>query len=409
MAAGLVSIFIIMELPYLRHLPGFHYGMIARILALIAAVVGFSKVSRSYNPNKDEPFVFGCGLIIFLHILTNNYVQHADFVSIAAWDIAATFAIYSLVPIGLHYQVALAFILSLGSQYLWFTIAGPEISIIEILATPLAYIAANCFGINLSLNLNRIQRQEFEHLENEKKLRVDLEQTMNARDQLFSVLAHDLRGPIGALSEIGKLLDSTNPIDIKQREKLINLLCVGSKTSYDLLDNLLNWALSETGKLEPQIKQVDLQNSIESNIDLLAASANNKNIQLATDSSQRLSIQADPKMLDTILRNLIANAIKFTCKGGRIIILQSLAPDQTVNITIEDNGIGIEPNRLDHLFNLGFDDTSRGTEGEHGSNLGLRIVSDFTAKQGGSISVTSKKGEGTKITLSFPLSVPQAN
>lgn len=404
MSTIIIAIFTILDAPNPQDTPGFEIAFGARILGVVASIAGLLKIRRAYDSQKDESFIFVCGLLIVSHLVISNSIYREGLISIAAWDIAAIFAIYALAPIRFHYQAALALTLTLGSLILWIFVAVPQLNFVASISTPIAYIAANCFGITLSLNLNRIQRQEFQHLEAEKQLRADLEKTMATRDQLFSVIAHDLRGPIGALSEIGKLLDSINPIEIRKREELTNLLCVGSRTSFELLDNLLNWALSETGGIEPKIQRLDLQNAIESNIDLLAGSASNKNIRLTTDSSQGLAIQADPKMLNTILRNLIANAIKFTRKGGEIKILQRLGEDNTVKITIEDNGIGIAPNRLGQLFNLGFDDTEDGTAGEQGSNLGLRVVSDFTKKQNGRIEVASKPNQGTKITLTFPLS-----
>ncbi len=403
MAAALLSVFIILEIPNLPHIGAFQFAMLTRAAALLTSIVGIFKLRRTYRHSKDEPFVFISGLIIFAHILVNNYVQDNDFVSIAAWDIAAIFTIYSLVPISLYYQIALALILTLGSQALWITVAVPQLGPVEAISTPLAYIAANCFGITLALSLNRIQRQEFEHLQNEKTLRADLESTMNTRDQLFSVLAHDLRGPIGALGDIGKLLNSTNPIEFRQREKLVNLICVGSQTSYELLDNLLNWALSETGSLEPELKPIKLQESVSANIDLLVASANNKKISLTNQSQEDLTLLADRKLLDTILRNLIANAIKFTPEGGAITIAQKTDEDGTAKITVADTGIGIPQERLERIFGLGFDDTSCGTNGERGSNLGLRICYNFTQKLNGKIEVASKPDQGTQFTLSLPL------
>ncbi len=403
MAAALISIFIILEAPHLSHLEGFQFSMLARVVALLTSIIGIFKLRRTYRHSKDEPFVFISGLIVFAHILVNNYVQDNDFISIAAWDIAAIFTIYSLVPIGLYYQIALALMLTLGSQVLWITVAVPQMNLVEAITTPLAYITANCFGITLSLSLNRIQRHEFEHLQNEKTLRADLESTMNTRDQLFSVLAHDLRGPIGALSDIGKLLNSTHPIEFRQREKLVNMICVGSQASYELLDNLLNWALSETESLEPELKPIKLQESINANIDLLVTSANNKKISLASQSEEDLTILADRKLLDTILRNLIANAIKFTPEGGSITVTHKTGEDGTAKIAVADTGIGIPEERLERIFGLGFDDTSFGTNGEHGSNLGLRICYNFTQKLNAKIEVASKPGEGTQFTLSVPL------
>lgn len=409
-ASVIISIFILLEFDLLATLPGYHWGMTARFFALGTSLFGFFRLRRGFDHKTDEPFVFLAGLIVILHIVVNNYIQRDAISTAAAWDIAVIFATYSLVPISFHYRLILALTLTFGSQAIWVAALAGQINTLDILTTPVAYLAANYFGIRLSLDLNRTQRHEFQLLVGEQdsrnkleRTKVVLENTLKTKDQLFSIVAHDLRGPLGSLSEIGKVLSSDTPLPDAKRERLLNLLYTGTESSHELLENLLNWSLSETGSLVPKIQELDLNQAITSSLELLEASAANKQITLSYRPEESLDVMADPKMLDTILRNLLANSIKFTREGGNVTITQNRLPSDHARITISDDGVGISPERLHRIFELGFEDTKQGTIGENGTNLGLKICHDFTLQQGGKIDVQSEAQRGTRISLTFPL------
>lgn len=380
-----------------------------RLFGIFAGLFGLWRIRNGYHFAKDEKPVFVSILAIVLHLVAEN-VRDPDFMHVVPWDIVAIFAIYSVVALRTLYQIFLAAFLSLGSLTLWLAQAAPELPLDAAIAPPLAYIAANCFGLALSLNTNKNLRQEFLARQQEKSLAKNLEkttrqlrETMSTRDQLFSVIAHDLRGPIGALGSIGEYLLTDESKNEAGRNKLINLLCKAATSSHDLLENLLSWALSETGDLRPDLQPVDLANVVESNVRLLEVTAAKKQIELQNACRSDTRVIADPKMLNTVVRNLISNALKFTHPGGRVQITQQTGPNQLATLQISDNGTGIDPERLPNIFQLDFKSTTEGTHGEAGSNLGLRLCSQFIQKQGGRIWADSQPGKGSRFSFSLPI------
>ncbi|MDQ8204758.1 HAMP domain-containing sensor histidine kinase [Pelagicoccus sp. SDUM812003] len=410
LAGALMCVFLPLDYLYMRAQEGLVPVLAARVMGIAAIVVCIALVRRSKDGRSLDRSVFACELLVIAHIALINEFQHADPISIAAWDIVVIFALYILIPVRFGYQVACAWALTAGSFYTWIAHTAPSLEWVESLATPLAYLGANLFGALFSLNLNRVLRHEFQLLKTERALKSDLQQTnaslqesIGTRNRLFSVLAHDLRSTIGALGSIGRLLNSKTPRSEEERQNLLDLLCVGSKSSYDVLDNLLQWALSETGSIAPNLQPVPLEQAIQNSIDFLSVSASQKNIELRDESFQSLAAQADPQMLDTILRNLISNAIKFTHRGGSVSITQQQHDAQTATIIVEDNGVGIASKQLENLFQLDYGQVSVGTAGEKGSSLGLRICAEFAAKQGGRLWAESEAGRGSRFYLSLPL------
>ncbi len=231
-----------------------------------------------------------------------------------------------------------------------------------------------------------------------------LESTARSRNQIFRILAHDLRGAIGGLETIGRLLSDEDEQSEEERQDLIDLLCDGSKSSFNLLEDLLQWALTENGDAETESKDTQLSTVVSSSFEFLAVVARNKNIELRSDIEDNVVVSADPKMLDTIVRNLVSNAIKFTPVSGSVFVASKEREDGFVEVSVRDTGVGIDEGRLSRLFNLPRGESSLGTAGERGTNLGLRICSDFVARHGGSISVASEVGVGSCFSFTLPMS-----
>ncbi|MCR4031364.1 MULTISPECIES: sensor histidine kinase [Flavobacterium] len=223
------------------------------------------------------------------------------------------------------------------------------------------------------------------------------------RNQFFSIISHDLRGPIGSsvsLSEI--LLENMEQYDREEIKEISETLHDSNKNIYKLLENLLEWSQVQTGMITFSPKKVLLNTLIKENIELTKNAALNKNINLVLESTDLIEAEVDQNMIGTILRNLLGNAIKFTDKNGEIKI-KLLKINQEAKISITDNGIGVPDYIKENLFRINTKVTQKGTENETGSGLGLLLCSEFIKLHNGEIWVESEPGEGSAFKFTLPL------
>ncbi|WP_339904751.1 PAS domain-containing sensor histidine kinase [uncultured Cyclobacterium sp.] len=236
-------------------------------------------------------------------------------------------------------------------------------------------------------------------VENEKKYR-----KLNAtKDKLLSIIAHDLRSPFNNIIGLSSLLQKkSDSFEDKQSEKYIDIINATARETLVLLDNLLNWAKSQTGELNIKSEKVTLSSTIEQVILLENKLAASKEIKLNFKCKHDSEIYTDQNILKIILRNLISNAIKFTNTGGKI----NLVADQKGNfakVSIEDNGVGMCQKTIDNLFDVYTTKTLLGTANEVGTGLGLSLSYEFVNKLGGEIKVSSEVGKGSIFTVLLPL------
>lgn len=227
------------------------------------------------------------------------------------------------------------------------------------------------------------------------------------KDKLFSIIGHDLRSSIGSFGPILELLTDEKNLDETEKSVLLNALIQGSKTSYNLLENLLSWASGQSGRINLEPVHFNIHEIIESNMDLLSSSALQKSITLAVNSHKIVSVFADRNSIDLVVRNLLSNAIKFTNEKGSITI-NVLAKGKFIEIEIADSGVGIKKEVAGNLFNSNSFYTTLGTNFEKGSGLGLVLCKDFVQKNGGDIRVESTVGVGSKFIFSIPASEPES-
>jgi two-component system sensor histidine kinase/response regulator len=198
---------------------------------------------------------------------------------------------------------------------------------------------------------------------------------------VVSTMSADLVGP-----ELYELLDKAN------RE---------SEEVHDLLDNLLKWTKSQTGRLTVVLQDLDLNDIIPGVVDIFEMIAQTKNIKLEyTGTTQPLVVRADNDMLKTVVRNFMSNAVKFSPEGSTIEITMHPEGD-FAKVSVRDHGVGIAPERIDSIFHKG--ETTYGTGGEEGSGLGLQLCADFARKNGGDVMVESALGEGSTFSVLVPL------
>jgi signal transduction histidine kinase len=197
------------------------------------------------------------------------------------------------------------------------------------------------------------------------------------------------------------LIHDYNDLTDKERLDFISNIDKSSRQTYRLVENLLFWAQSQTGKLDFYPKVLKLDNIIKQTVSLLQPMADNKCIKLCINSSGEINCYCDEEMIKTVLRNLIINGIKFTNSGGEINITLKDS-DRHAEISVEDNGIGIDNDRLSKLFSIENPESSLGTAGERGTGLGLVLCKEFVEKHGGIIRVESILQKGSKFIFTIP-------
>lgn len=235
-----------------------------------------------------------------------------------------------------------------------------------------------------------------------EKLNKKLNVASAEKDKFFSIIAHELRNPLWWFRNITDLLSKN--YDSMSREKIKNAiksLDESAKNSFHLIDNLLQWSRSQLDRVKFNPLKLDLQLVVEENIDFVKSIAAYRNIELISQIEENTFIKADKDLLNTVLRNLISNSLKYTSENGEIII-SSIVDEEYVEISVKDSGIGISPKNLKKLFREDLQFTTLGISQEKGSGIGLILCKEFVAKNGGKIWVESKEGEGTNFKFTIP-------
>ncbi|XDD48601.1 ATP-binding protein (plasmid) [Leptospira sp. WS39.C2] len=223
------------------------------------------------------------------------------------------------------------------------------------------------------------------------------------KDKFFSIIAHDLKGPIGGMNTfIGMILEDLENRPIKRTKNDLNILYQSSGEVYALLENLLTWARSQTEEISFMPETISVYGMVETVISYVTFMIQNKEIQIQNSVDREVTAFADEKMLETILRNLISNAIKYSHIGGKVII-KSESNVNLVTISVEDFGTGISEEIRNNLFRIDSKQKSMpGTLGERGTALGLILCKEFIEKNGGNINVKSEVGVGSKFYFTLP-------
>jgi PAS domain S-box-containing protein len=234
-----------------------------------------------------------------------------------------------------------------------------------------------------------------------RAINTELERLNLTKDKFFSIIAHDLRNPFNAILGLSELLRKDfYEMDNEQKLELLEMINISCETAYDLLENLLQWARAQTNKINFVPEAFNIVETIESAIKLHSLSAEKKRIELRQRIPDSLMVHADRNMINTVVRNLISNAIKFSTNGTEVLIT-SAVQDGMVEISIQDQGIGIAKENLGKLFRIDSYHSTTGTSGETGTGLGLLICKEFVEKNKGKIRAESKPGSGTRVSFTL--------
>lgn len=232
----------------------------------------------------------------------------------------------------------------------------------------------------------------------------ELQRTIAGRDKLYSVIAHDLRSPMGSIKMVLNMLILNLPAE-KIGIEMYELLTMANQTTEDvfsLLDNLLKWTKSQIGKLNVVYQDVDLVEVTDSVIEIFSMVASLKKIRIREMKPEKMMVNADIDMLKTVVRNLLSNAIKFSKENSEVLVKMEEVDGMAV-VSVQDYGCGISEEGQKKLLHTDTHFSTFGTNNEEGSGLGLLLCKDFVVKNGGKLWFTSREGEGSIFSFSIPV------
>ena len=232
----------------------------------------------------------------------------------------------------------------------------------------------------------------------------ELQRTIAGRDKLYSVIAHDLRSPMGSIKMVLNMLILNLPSE-KIGAEMYELLTMANQTTEDvfsLLDNLLKWTKSQIGKLNVVYQDVDLVEVTDGVIEIFSMVASLKKIRIRELKPEKMMVNADIDMLKTVVRNLLSNAIKFSKENSEVLVKMEEVDGMAV-VSVQDYGCGISEEGQKKLLHTDTHFSTFGTNNEEGSGLGLLLCKDFVVKNGGKLWFTSKEGEGSIFSFSIPV------
>jgi len=249
----------------------------------------------------------------------------------------------------------------------------------------------------------QLENEKSHTLELLRKNEENLEKINAEKDKFFSIIAHDLRSPFSGFLGLTQIMAEDlqsltmaeiQDISLSMKNSAVNL--------FRLLENLLEWARMRQGLIPFNPQMISLLPLIDESVSMIYESARGKQIEIIYDIPTCSLVFADRNILQTVIRNLVSNAVKFTPKGGRINILTKITGDQGVEISIKDSGIGMNSTMVDNLFRLDIQTNRLGTEGEPSTGLGLMLCKEFVEKHAGRIWVKSQEGKGSVFYFTLP-------
>ncbi len=415
MLARVIGIIFLMMLSFREGLPK-PIGIIANttivLFIVFYEIYCISIIERKFDSKHFKKFLLiPLFLSVFLSFFSTSSVSNRmTAVSLSAAIIYA-FIAYTLFTekgktkiqkVSAYLITLISLVLLMRSLGAFLDVGAAMTSTKYMLVIPLGFFLILNFIIPLLL-LFILKEVDNKIIENDN---IKLRDLNKSKDKFFSIIAHDLRGPFGGLQQIGELLWlNKNKISEEKREKLTKALYQNSKDTFALLDNLLKWASANAGLISYAPSKINLHKIVQNNISLFNAQIRLKNLKLACNFESDLFVYADFDMTDTVIRNLISNAIKFTPNGGEIeIVLDNI--DKTNNsctIAIMDNGIGINKDAQLKVFEIDATVSTLGTNNENGTGLGLKLCKEFLTINKGTIWIESNENKGTSVFISLPI------
>ncbi len=253
-------------------------------------------------------------------------------------------------------------------------------------------------NVQLSLKNKEIDNQK----NNVQKLNAELKEANSTKDKFFSIVAHDLKNPFNSLIVLtGLLIEEYELFTEQERKEFLQQIKESAENTFSLLQNLLDWSRSQTGKQEINKEVLDMESIASKTIKLLKTNAENKKIKVSYNIPKGTTAYGDKNMISTVLLNLVSNAIKFTSENGEVTV-SVVSENGKVEVLVSDTGVGIPGEHLDKLFIIDHKIQTKGTSNEKGTGLGLILCKEFVEKNGGKIWVHSEVGKGSRFHFTLP-------
>jgi signal transduction histidine kinase len=224
-----------------------------------------------------------------------------------------------------------------------------------------------------------------------------------SKDKFLSILAHDIKNPLGAILGISDILNSDYPdLTEEERKGFIKDIHTSSTNLFEIINTLLNWSISQNGMISYQPREFTIGGLCQTSINKLQSIAKLKDVSLVNQADEKMSVFADDNMIMTVLHNLICNAIKFSHRGGEILLMTEVK-DGMAEVSVVDSGVGISAENQAKLFRYDQSYRSKGTSGETGTGIGLILCKDFIERNNGRIWVESEVNKGSKFKFTLPI------
>lgn len=281
-------------------------------------------------------------------------------------------------------------------------VKGFEVGAVDYITKPFNSVEL-LSRVRTHIELKRSRDAIVEYSKQLERAQEELKQALAQKDKFFSIIAHDLRGPFTGFIGLSELLtEAYADLGKEEIHQIAQSMNNAAKKLFELLENLLEWSRSQMGRIQYNPMPIELKDLFERITSLFKDTAKNKNITLEIDLPENIIIKADNYMTNTIIRNLISNAIKFSFKDSKIIIGAKKEENYAV-IYVKDFGMGMNDEAKQKVFRLDAKYTTQGTANESGTGLGLILCKELTEKQGGTISFESELGLGTTFYVKLPL------
>jgi len=251
-----------------------------------------------------------------------------------------------------------------------------------------------------TIELQSVSKQLKNQKKQLQKSNRELIEAMNARNKLFSIIGHDVRAPIGYTRQALEMMLENKEMPDGERNELLQMMAISSESTYNLLDNLLVWGRSQTGRLKANSVRFQLKGLIDESLELVYIGIQEKQLKVEVFISQDHYWEGDRDQLYVVIRNLLSNALKFTPEKGSIYISSKKVKDEVV-VSIRDTGIGIPDTVQSKLLESESHISTNGTKGEKGSGLGLKICNEIVQTNGGRMKIESVPGKGSTILIAI--------
>jgi signal transduction histidine kinase len=392
--------------------PALYWAAADRAAVLLAGVACSRRLGRARDPATMDRiailFVVTVA-VASLVILGMRNLQQRELLrseSLLVSELVVVLAAYLFLPNRFRVQSAVGWTWAACILALSVLLASPSVG--RLISRAFFLASANVVGMLVALRSHTLRRMEFAEILDEQHAKASLvaevarrKASEEQKDRLFSILAHDLRGPFNALLGYSSMLaQDAAELGRDEVQRYSREMHESAKRVFRLLDNLLHWTRLQINRVSFVPGPLDLAECVQRAFDHIGPAAANKGVRLRSGVGD-LAVSADATMLDAILRNLIGNAVKFSYPGGHVDV-RAGADGESVVIEVIDDGVGMTPEVLEHLFEDRGQRSTHGTSGEPGTGLGLLVCRDLVARHGRRLEVESVPERGSTFRFRLP-------